>query len=84
MICLTILAHWGCQWAHKSRVTAHPEVTLGSLGEFEMCPDWVPAMDAGQWSSRIALKTMGLQEFDHIANWAARVRNVSRLGSQID
>ena len=29
----------------KSWITAHPEVTLGSLGEFETCPDWVPVMD---------------------------------------
>jgi heme/copper-type cytochrome/quinol oxidase subunit 4 len=30
----------------------------------------------------IILKVMGFERFDHSANWPARVRNVSRLGSQ--
>ena len=30
----------------------------------------------------IILKTIGVHGFDHRANWAAKVRNVSRLGSQ--
>jgi hypothetical protein len=55
---------------------------LGSLGEFETCPDWVPVMDTGQYFARIALKTMGDDGFDQRANWAPKVRNVSRLGSQ--
>jgi hypothetical protein len=60
----------------KSWITAHPEVTLGSLGEFETCPDWVPVMDTGQQFARIALKTMGDHGFDHRANREAKVRNV--------
>jgi hypothetical protein len=31
----------------------------------------------------IILKTLGVAKFDHSAIWAAKVRNVSRLGSQI-
>jgi len=49
-------------------ITRHPEVTLGSLGEFEMCPDWAPAMNTGRQFARIALKTMGDHGFDHRAN----------------
>jgi hypothetical protein len=41
--------------------TRHPEVTLGSLGKFETCPDWVPVVDTGQQFARIALKTIGDQ-----------------------
>jgi hypothetical protein len=63
-------------------MTAHPEVILGSPGEFETCPDWVPGMDTGQQFARIALKTMGDYGFDQRANRAAKVRNVSTLGSQ--
>jgi hypothetical protein len=65
-----------------SWITWNPEVTLGSLGEFETCPDWVPVMDIGQQFARIALKTMGDQGFDQRADRATKVRNVSRLGSQ--
>jgi hypothetical protein len=64
-------------------MTHHPEGILFSPGQFETCPDWVPAMDTGQQFARIALKTMGVHGFDHRANWAAKVRNVSKLGSQI-
>jgi len=60
----------------------HPEVTSGSLGEFETCPDWVPIMDMDQRFARIALKTMGDQGFDQKARQVARVRNVSMPGSQ--
>jgi hypothetical protein len=28
------------------------------------------------------MKTKSVHEFDHTANWMAKVRNVSRLGSQ--
>ena len=66
----------------RVRITAHPEVILGSLGEFEACPDWVPVMDTGQQFARIALKTMGDHRFDQRANRAAKVRNASRVGSQ--
>jgi len=44
-------------------------------------PDWVPAMDTGQRIVRITLKTMGVYWFDHRANWPAKVRNVSSVGS---
>jgi len=54
----------------------------GPLARFETCPDWVPAMDTGQRFARITLKTIRVHGFDHIANWPAKVRNVSRLGSQ--
>jgi hypothetical protein len=40
----------------SGRITQHPEVTLGSLGEFETRPDWVPVMDKGQQFARIAEK----------------------------
>jgi hypothetical protein len=60
-----------------------PEVILGSLDEFETCPNWVPAIDTGQLVVRITAKTMGVHGFDHRANWVAKVRNVSSLGSQI-
>jgi len=55
---------------------------LGSLGEFETCPDWVPVMDTGPQFARIALKTMGDHGFDQRADRAAKVRNVSSVGSQ--
>jgi hypothetical protein len=62
--------------------TRHPEVILFSPGQFETCPPWVPGMDSGERFARIALKTIPVHRFDHRANWAAKVRNVSRLGSQ--
>jgi hypothetical protein len=43
----------------------------------------VPVMDTGQQFARIALKTMGYQGFDQRADGVAKVRNVSRLGSQL-
>jgi len=60
-----------------------PGVIRGFIDEFEKCPDWVPAMDTGQRSAGITLRTTGVNGFDHWANWLAKVRNVSRLGSQI-
>src|ERR1017187_6783008 len=62
-------------------MTAQPEIT-GSLCKFETCPDWVPAMDSCQQFAWITLKTMPAHGFDHCSVWAAKVRNVSRLGSQ--
>ena len=53
-----------------------------SPGEFETCPDWVPGMDAGQGLAPITLKTICVGEFDHCVNWVAKVRNVSKVGSQ--
>jgi len=49
---------------------------LGSLGEFETCPDWVPVMDTGQQFERFAPKTMGDHGFDQRADRVAKVRNV--------
>src|ERR1035438_9099385 len=63
-------------------MTRDPEVTLGSLGEFETRPDCVPVMDTGQQFARIALRTMGDHGFDQGANRVAKVRNVSSVGSQ--
>jgi hypothetical protein len=51
-------------------------------GEFERCPSRVPAVDKRRRCARIALKTMPVHGFDRWANWPAKVRNVSRLGSQ--
>lgn len=36
----------------------------------------------GSAFARIALRTMDVHGFDHTANWVAKVRNVSRVGSQ--
>src|ERR1017187_2130832 len=62
-------------------MTGHPEAIRPSLGEFETCPDWVPAMDTGQRSARISLKTVHVHAFEHNAKSVTKVRNVSRLGS---
>jgi hypothetical protein len=62
------------------RITADPNLILGSLGEFETCPRWVPAMD-GRWRTKLDTpKTLGVDKFDHSARWPAKVRNASRLG----
>src|ERR1035441_5739949 len=63
-------------------LTAHPELILGSLGEFETCPDWVPSMDTARPSASMMMKNKIVHGFDHTANWIAKVRNVSRLGRQ--
>jgi hypothetical protein len=44
----------------------------------------LPAMDSGQRFARITLKTMSGHGFDHRANWLAKVRNASRLRSQLE
>jgi hypothetical protein len=41
-------------------------------------------MDTGRQFARIALKTMSDHGFDQRADWAAKVRNVSRLRSHPD
>jgi hypothetical protein len=41
----------------------------------------VLTVDKHRRPARITLKTIGLHGFDHRATWAAKVRNVSRLGS---
>jgi hypothetical protein len=51
-------------------------------GEFETCPIWGPSVDRCWPSTPIILKTLGVARFDQSANWTAKVRNVSRLGSQ--
>ena len=60
---------------------ADPEVLLGSSGEFETYPSWVPGVDRSCPSTPIMLKTLGVDGFHHRANWPAKVRNVSNLGS---
>ena len=62
-------------------MTHHPEPILGSLDEFETCPDWVPGMDRCQRFVPIILETLGVDWFDHSASWPAKVRNVSMPGS---
>jgi hypothetical protein len=63
------------------RITRHPEVALGFPGEFETCPDGVPAMDSGQRFGRITLKKCastgsitvptGWQKFETCPGWGA-------------
>jgi hypothetical protein len=43
----------------------------------------VPGMDKSQRAARITLKSKRIGGFHQWANWVAKVRNVSRLGSQI-
>ena len=64
------------------RWITHPEVVLVSPVEFETCPGWGPSVDRCWRSTPIILKTLGVDWFDQSANWPAKVRNVSRLGSQ--
>jgi hypothetical protein len=71
------------RWINPSGSGRIRNLSRTPSGELETCPAWVPAMDTVQRSARIALKTMGVHGFDHIANWVAKVRNVSGLGSQI-
>ena len=52
-------------------------------GEFETCPSWVPVVDDAPRGKSILLKTHPADRFDHSTGWPAKVRNVSRLGSQI-
>jgi hypothetical protein len=44
---------------------------------------WVPTMDGRRRTTPIILKTLDVDRFDHSASWPSKVRNVSRLGSQI-
>jgi len=70
----------------RDTLESNPEFRreLVQYGEFETCPDWVPAMDSCQQFARITLKTMSAHGFDHGPVQAAKVRNVSRLGRQIN
>ena len=52
------------------------------LGEFELCPSWVPGKDRRWRTTPTILKTLGVDGFDHSASWPAKVRNVPRLGSR--
>jgi hypothetical protein len=63
----------------SGRITAIP----GSLCEFETCPGWGPVVDDDRRPTPILLKTHRVDRFDHNASGAAKVRNVSKLGSQI-
>src|ERR1019366_10239037 len=63
-------------------VSSHKGPFVRSSGEFETCPDWVPTVDKRRRCARIDLKTMDVCGFDQWANWVAKVRNASRLGSQ--
>ena len=51
--------------------------------EFEMYPGWVAGVVTPWCSPGITLKGIRFVEFDQSVSWAAKVRNVSRLGSQI-
>ena len=51
--------------------------------EFETLPMWGPILDDYPRSTSICLKVFRVARFDHRASWAAKVRNVSTLGSQI-
>ena len=72
--------------ADRGRIT---EVTLGSGGEFETCPDWASTLDKRRRCARIALKTMDVCGFDQKATepqkfetcpaWGARKIVVSIL-----
>jgi hypothetical protein len=56
-------------------------VHLGSLGEFETCPDWVPVMDTGQqfagslskqWATMGSIKGLtGWRKFETCPMWGA-------------
>ena len=52
------------------------------LGEFETLPNWGPGVDTRRWTVWISMKGLHFWEFDHSPSWSAKVRNVSRLGSQ--
>jgi hypothetical protein len=56
---------------------------LRSPGEFETCPDWVPGRDTVRLSAPMMVKAKSVHGFDHTANWMAKVRNVSSVGSQV-
>ena len=60
----------------------HPEVSLGSLGELEMRPAWVPNLVERADSNLKRRVSHGLSQFEWDWFHAAKVRNVSRLGSQ--
>jgi hypothetical protein len=48
-----------------------------------MRPNWAPRLDAVANFVQKAMSTNDLTRFEHLGIYAAKVRNVSRLGSQI-
>src|SRR2546425_12181603 len=72
--------------SHERRTSAQGSGSHGRKDsrsdEFEMCPRWGPGMDKRRRSPRISLKALLVERFDQRASWPAKVRNVSRLGSQ--
>ena len=63
-------------------VTRHPEATLGSLGEFETCPDWVPSLDCRAGLAQMQLPYGHLKRLERPPFYAAEVRTASSVGSQ--
>jgi hypothetical protein len=51
------------------------------LGEFETCPRWARSLDGRASFARKPLARRQLEWFERTAFQAAKVRNVSRLGS---
>jgi len=66
-----------------SCTTRHPEVALGSVGELETCPDWIPSLDANAIIDCKTACTKELTRFEQRGIYAARVRNASSVGSRL-
>jgi len=52
-----------------------------SEGRFEMNPAWAPTLDAAGVFVCIVVLRKDLTRFEYTANHAAKVRNVSKVGS---
>jgi len=83
----SLLVTWAVQFTMPiARATrqgsAHWSERSPVSGEFETCPSWGPSVDRCWPSTPIILKTLSVARFDHSANWPAKVRNVSKVGSQ--
>ena len=50
---------------------------------FETCPLWAPSLDGRLISTLMFLPTKDLTWFEQPGIWAAKVRNVSSVGSQL-
>jgi hypothetical protein len=61
---------------------SYPNVRVIS-SEFETCPDWVPSLDGSASSARMPLVRKRLDWFERAVLQAAKVRNVSNVGSQL-
>jgi len=59
---------WVSLSTDPGRIKRHREITLGSLGEFETCPDWAPTLDKRRRRALIALNTMDPCGFDQRVN----------------